>query len=97
MASRELTDDEVAAMMTGCAKQSSARCACAVAAVARPRAIPPPRPCSMVGMGALSAVIAVPLAASARWMTWANSGLQVAVGLITVAIGVTTVFTTVFA
>ena len=27
---------------------------------------------SMVGMGALSAVIAVPLAVSARWLTWAN-------------------------
>src|SRR3954451_12274962 len=46
---------------------------------------------SMVGMGALSAVIAVPLAVSARWLTWANSGLQGAVGVITIAIGVTTV------
>jgi hypothetical protein len=27
---------------------------------------------SMLGMGALSVVIAVPLAASARWLTWAN-------------------------
>ena len=27
---------------------------------------------SMFGMGALSAVIAVPLALSARWLTWAN-------------------------
>ncbi len=35
---------------------------------------------SMFGMGALSAVIAVPLALSARWLTWANSGLQGAVG-----------------
>src|SRR3954467_15705872 len=34
---------------------------------------------SMVGMGALSAVIAVPLAVSAQWLTWANSGLQGAV------------------
>jgi hypothetical protein len=49
---------------------------------------------SMVGMGALSTVIAVPLAASARWLTWANSGLQGAVGLITTAIGVTTIVTT---
>jgi cytochrome c biogenesis protein CcdA len=46
---------------------------------------------SMVGMSALSAVIAVPLAVSARWLTWANSGLQGAVGVITIAIGVTTV------
>ena len=35
---------------------------------------------SMIGMGALSAVIAVPLAVSARWLTWANRGLQGAVG-----------------
>ena len=35
---------------------------------------------SMVGMAALSSVIAVPLAASARWLTWANRGLQGAVG-----------------
>jgi hypothetical protein len=52
---------------------------------------------SMFGMGALSAVIAVPLAASARWLTWANSGLQGAVGAVTVAIGVTTIVETAFA
>jgi hypothetical protein len=52
---------------------------------------------SMVGMGALSAMIAVPLAVSARWLTWANSGLQGAVGLIAIAIGVTTIVTTLFA
>jgi cytochrome c biogenesis protein CcdA len=52
---------------------------------------------SMLGMGALSMVIAVPLAASARWLTWANSSLQGAVGAITIAIGVTTIITTVFA
>jgi high-affinity nickel permease len=46
---------------------------------------------SMVGMGALSSVIAVPLAVSARWLTWANRGLQGAVGLVTVAIGVNTI------
>ena len=51
---------------------------------------------SMVGMGALSIVIAVPLAISARWLTWANSGLQGAVGVITVAVGVTTIVETVF-
>src|SRR6476660_8456221 len=46
---------------------------------------------SMIGMGALSTVIAVPLAVSARWLTWTNSGLQGAVGMITVAIGVLTI------
>ncbi len=46
---------------------------------------------SMVGMAALSSVIAVPLAASARWLTWANGGLQGAVGLATLAIGIHTI------
>src|SRR4051794_11308417 len=49
---------------------------------------------SMLGMGALSAVIAVPLVASARWLTWANRVLQGAVGLITVAIGLNTIVAT---
>jgi hypothetical protein len=49
---------------------------------------------SMIGMGALSTVIAVPLAVSARWLTWANSSLQGAVGVITIAIGVMTIVTT---
>jgi high-affinity nickel permease len=48
---------------------------------------------SMLGMGALSAVIAVPLAVSARWLTWANRGLQGAVGVVTIAVGVGTVWT----
>src|SRR3982074_1184213 len=52
---------------------------------------------SMIGMGALSTVIAVPLVLSARWLTWANSSLQGAVGLVTIAIGVMTVVKTVFA
>ena len=52
---------------------------------------------SMVGMGALSAMIAVPLAVSARWLTWANSGLQAAVRVVTAAIGVTTIVAGVFA
>jgi high-affinity nickel-transport protein len=52
---------------------------------------------SMVGMGALSTVIAVPLVVSARWLTWANSALQGAVGVITIAIGATTIYTTAFA
>ncbi|WFU19708.1 urease accessory protein [Bradyrhizobium sp. CB3481] len=52
---------------------------------------------SMIGMGALSTVIAVPLAISARSLTWANRALQGAVGLATVAIGITTVVETVAA
>jgi hypothetical protein len=52
---------------------------------------------SMIGMGALSIVIAVPLVVSARWLTWANSGLQGAVGVITVAVGATTIVETVLA
>ena len=51
---------------------------------------------SMIGMAALSTVIAVPLAVSARSLTWANRGLQGAVGAITIAIGVITVVETVF-
>jgi ABC-type nickel/cobalt efflux system permease component RcnA len=47
---------------------------------------------SMLGMGALSAVIAVPLAVSARWLTWANRGLQGAVGVVTIGVGVATIW-----
>ena len=49
---------------------------------------------SMIGMGALSSLIAVPLAVSARWLTSANRGLQGAVGLVTIAIGVMTIVET---
>jgi ABC-type nickel/cobalt efflux system permease component RcnA len=52
---------------------------------------------SMVGMGALSTMIAVPLAISARWLTVANRGLQGAVGVVTIAIGITTIAETVLA
>jgi cytochrome c biogenesis protein CcdA len=45
---------------------------------------------SMIGMGALSAVIAVPLAVSARFLTVANRALQGAVGAVTIAIGLVT-------
>jgi cytochrome c biogenesis protein CcdA len=48
---------------------------------------------SMLGMGALSTVIAVPLAVSARWLTWANRGLQGVVGTVTIAIGAMTIYT----
>jgi high-affinity nickel permease len=51
---------------------------------------------SMIGMGVLSTVIAVPLAVSARWLTWTNRGLQGAVGVITIAIGIMTIVATVF-
>ena len=52
---------------------------------------------SMIGMGVLSSVIAVPLAASARWLTWANRALQVAVGLVTIAIGIHAIIENAFA
>jgi cytochrome c biogenesis protein CcdA len=42
---------------------------------------------SMIGMGVLSAVIAVPLAVSAHFLTFANRALQGAVGVVTIAIG----------
>lgn len=45
---------------------------------------------SMIGMGALSAVIAVPLVISARFLTLANRALQGAVGAVTIAIGIVT-------
>jgi hypothetical protein len=51
----------------------------------------------MLGMGALSTVIAVPLAISAKWLTWANRGLQIAVGIVTIAIGCMTIYTTALA
>ena len=51
---------------------------------------------SMIGMAVLSTAIAVPLVASARWLTWANRGLQGAVGVVTIAIGVTTIVETAF-
>jgi high-affinity nickel permease len=52
---------------------------------------------SMIGMGALSTVIAVPIAISARWLTFANRGLQGTVGLVTIAIGLKTIVATAFA
>jgi ABC-type nickel/cobalt efflux system permease component RcnA len=52
---------------------------------------------SMVGMGALSAVIAIPLAVSARWLTWANRGLQTVVGTVTIGIGAMTIYLMAFA
>lgn len=49
---------------------------------------------SIVGMAALSAVIAVPLSWSARALTWTSHGLQAGVGLATVAVGVSIVLGT---
>jgi high-affinity nickel permease len=51
---------------------------------------------SMIGMAALSTVIAVPLVVSARWLTWANRALQGAVGVVTIAIGIATIVETAF-
>ena len=45
---------------------------------------------SMIGMGVLSALIAVPLAVSARFLTFANRALQGAVGVVTIAVGLVT-------
>jgi hypothetical protein len=52
---------------------------------------------SMIGMGVLSAVIAVPLAVSARFLTVANRALQGAVGAVTIAIGLVTLVENVLA
>lgn len=52
---------------------------------------------SMLGMGALSTVIAIPLALTARSLTWLNNGLQAAVGILTIAIGVRTLVETALA
>ncbi len=52
---------------------------------------------SMIGMGLLSAVIAVPLAFSARFLTVANRALQGAVGIVTIAIGLVTLVENVLA
>jgi hypothetical protein len=51
---------------------------------------------SMIGMGLLSTVIAVPIAVSARFLTLANRTLQGAVGLVTIAIGLNTIAATAF-
>ena len=52
---------------------------------------------SMIGMAALSAVIAVPLAVSARFLTVANRALQGAVGAVTIAVGLVTLVENVLA
>jgi len=49
---------------------------------------------SILGMAALSALIAVPIAFSARFLTWANRGIQTTTGLATMALGFITMFET---
>lgn len=46
---------------------------------------------SMVGMGALSLAIAVPLTLSARLLTWSNHVVRGLIGGATIAIGILTV------
>lgn len=43
---------------------------------------------SIIGMGLLAVIIALPLRYSAHTMTWAHNGLKVMVGLITLGLGV---------
>lgn len=49
---------------------------------------------SILGMAALSAIIAVPLALSAKFLTWANRSVQAATGLATIALGMLTMYET---
>lgn len=46
---------------------------------------------SMLGMAAVSALIALPLKLTARYMTRANQGLQAAIGILTIGIGAGTI------
>lgn len=47
---------------------------------------------SIIGMAALSVVIAIPLRHSATGLTWLNNGLQAIVGLATIALGSTLMY-----
>ncbi len=47
---------------------------------------------SILGMMSLSALLAVPLAWSARTLTWANRTLQAMIGLATLGLGVVTIY-----
>ncbi|WP_025038300.1 urease accessory protein [Bradyrhizobium sp. DOA9] len=49
---------------------------------------------SMIGMAALSSVIAIPLVISARMLSWANRVLRLAVGCVAVGIGIMTIYST---
>jgi ABC-type nickel/cobalt efflux system permease component RcnA len=47
---------------------------------------------SIIGMAALSVVIAVPLRQSARGLTWLHNGLQAVIGTATIALGTVLIF-----
>jgi cytochrome c biogenesis protein CcdA len=47
---------------------------------------------SMVGMAAVSGLIAIPLAGTARRLTFANHALQLVIGVATIAMGAATVY-----
>lgn len=47
---------------------------------------------SIIGMAALSFIIAIPLRHSAKGLTWINNGLQAVIGVATVAIGTTLIY-----
>ncbi len=49
---------------------------------------------SIFGMAALSAVIAVPIAFSAKFLTWANRGIQATTGAATMGLGMFTMYHT---
>lgn len=49
---------------------------------------------SMAGMAVLSAVIALPLRYSARSLTWLHNGLQGCIGLATIVLGMTVLYST---
>jgi ABC-type nickel/cobalt efflux system permease component RcnA len=47
---------------------------------------------SMVGMAMISAVIAIPLRASSRGLTWMHNGLQAGIGVLTLGLGISIVY-----
>jgi ABC-type nickel/cobalt efflux system permease component RcnA len=47
---------------------------------------------SIVGMAALSVVIAIPLRHSAKGLTWLNNGLQGVIGIVTIVLGSTLIY-----
>jgi len=47
---------------------------------------------SIIGMAALSFIIAIPLRHSAKGLTWLNNGLQAVIGIATIALGSTLIY-----
>lgn len=47
---------------------------------------------SIIGMAALSVIIAIPLRHSAKGLTWLNNGLQAVIGIATIALGSTLIY-----